>query len=161
MDITKTLGNNALLRFGTRLRVLQNVIKILLMGQRGVETHGRKAARSRRTHMGAGRPCVQRGEGGRQPRQAFILQLLSHRPFLTCLSPSWTSGSASLHLSIHPSTQLWGCPSTVLLTPLLCPLPNKKAGVQALMGSVWETKSSLAPGMQVWMQATERWHGCT
>jgi len=64
MDVTKTLGNNALLRFGTRLRALQNVIKILLMGQRGVETHGGEAARSRRAHMGAGRPCVQAGEGG-------------------------------------------------------------------------------------------------
>lgn len=64
MDVTKTLGNNALLRFGTRLRALQNVIKILLMGQRGVETHGGEAARSWRVHMGVGRPCVQTGEGG-------------------------------------------------------------------------------------------------
>lgn len=67
MDVTKTLGNNVLLRFGTRLRALQNVIKILLMGQRGVETRGGEAARSRRAHMGAGRPCVQAGEGGSQP----------------------------------------------------------------------------------------------
>ena len=88
MDVTKTLGNNALLRFGTRLRALQNVIKILLMGQRGVETHGRKAARSRSAHMGAGRPCVQRGEGSRQPGWASILPLPSLHPFLSCLSSS-------------------------------------------------------------------------
>lgn len=88
MDITKTLGNNVLLRFGTRLRALQNVIKILLMGQRGVETRGGKAARSQRAHMGAGRPCVQRGEGGRQPGLASVLPLPSLCPFLTCVSPS-------------------------------------------------------------------------
>lgn len=68
MDITKTLGNNALLRFGTRRCALQNVIKILLMGQRGVETRVGKAARSRRVHMRAGRPCVQRREGGSKGR---------------------------------------------------------------------------------------------
>lgn len=72
MDVRKTLGNNVLLRFGTRLRALQNVIKILLMGQRGVETHGGKAARSWRAHMGAGRPCVQRGKGRRQPGRVSI-----------------------------------------------------------------------------------------
>lgn len=89
MDITKTLGNNALLRFGTRLCALQNVIKILLMGQRGVETRVGKAARSRRAHMRAGRPCVQRREGGREAaREGTLLPLPSLCPFLTCLSPS-------------------------------------------------------------------------
>lgn len=72
MNITKALGNNALLRFGTQLHALQNVIKILLMGQRGVEMRSRKAARSWRAHMGAGRPYVQRGEGGKQPGQASV-----------------------------------------------------------------------------------------
>lgn len=88
MNITKTLGNNVLLRFGTRLRALQNVIKILLMGQRGVETRGGKAARSRRAHMGARRPYVQRGEGERQPEQASVLSLPSLCPLITCFSPS-------------------------------------------------------------------------
>lgn len=92
VDITKTLGNNALLRFGTRLCVLQNVIKILLMGQRGVETHVGKAARSQRVHMRARRPCVQRREGGREAARAgTLLLLLSLHLFLTYLSPSQPS----------------------------------------------------------------------
>lgn len=144
MDVTKTLGNNVLLRFGTRLCALQNVIKILLMGQRGVETHGGKAARSRRAHMGAGRPCVQRREGGRQPGRASILPLPSLHPFLTCLSPSWPSSSTCLCLFFPLLCLALGMPKLCC-----CPLPNGAAddwaGMPAGMRSVWERKYSKIP----------------
>lgn len=142
MDITKTLGNNVLLRFGTRLCALQNVIKILLMGQRGVETRGGKAARSRRAHMGAGRPCVRRREGGKQPGRAPVLPLPSLHPFLTCLSPSWPGGSARLDLFFHPPARFWGYPSAAGCAAA------QWAGMQAGMASVWERKYSKIPLQQ-------------
>lgn len=159
MDVRKTLGNNVLLRFGTRLRALQNVIKILLMGQRGVETHGRKAARSWRAHMGAGRPCVQRGKGRRQPGRVSICPSAPIPPSLSNLLISilthWLYTFASL---LSPRCPALRMPKCCLHCSACCQV-GWDAGRDVLHGKVQQNslqQQGHGSGWRWWL--VQQWH---